>query len=912
MKKAMTMLCLVGLSMLFAAAASAATRVWKTENRENDWDWTDERNFEDGVAPVAGDIVEVGNTTVKLSDSKTDSFELASSLAWIKPTHKDAKIEFTIDDTSDTMWMFNAMIRNETYPALGSEKGTVHKKGVGKLQLANTSQEAYQVNISVDEGTLYLSQQKVSANYHICHLHVAAGATFYSALRRTHIRGISGMGTVTETSDYQINPFLKSTVNDPWVCEARLRGVAIYCSGYGNILRVDNRTASVGMASGGILGVKKFGMRGATDSSIGGYGNIEYYEGGGTLLCLGENEETETDRNIAVWYPKQGEAAIDAGAFGGITFSGWLRIGGYASGQGMGMMVLKGSNVNENVLSGPFYRSATYASYTYTPNGWCYPHIIKRGTGAWRLAGAATLNNGSTNIVDREYATGISVEEGTLRFDSIVEAGFKCSVGVATNTMPAYCGTYDESRRKPWAFTLGKPGVSWPADNLATFEYTGNMDASCATRPIALIGDACLRNATTNRFRFSGVSSISNGINRLVLDGEGTENELSDVSDGVSADMKTGIVKEGSGTWTLTGTNDFSGPLVVKGGKLIVKRPDDAFKWFRLIVKRTTTMSTTSDSFKFARIGLFDGNGSQAGYGKRQGVNMAANYQTPSVLAPGEIGWGMPQVYPWSVRSEGAEGIYGCKDLTKTGYANDNSCICINGRNVVMTPDNPNTWITFSLRLTNGAPEIVGYDIACLYNHNNGNNKYDEWNLRTWQLDGSYDGYHWTKLHEIADATDENSEMQIPMNYSRWMKQNKTTEWESEATDFNLSNVVPITARRTGGPIPILNNVEVVTVSDGAVLEANGDITLSKFRVAADGTAGTVRGFSLAADCSVDVTGLPEHPESFDLPITFDGVSPGAANWSLKVDGSNTTKYKVVVAGNKLRFIVKGMTVIVR
>ena len=291
---------------------------------------------------------------------------------------------------------------------------------------------------------------------------------------------------------------------------------------------------------------------------------------------------------------------------------------------------------------------------------------------------------------------------------------------------------------------------------------------------------------------------------------------------------------------------------------------------------------------------------------------MTPNYRTPSVLAPGEIGWGMPQIYPWAIKSEKTWGVYGCMDLSKTSYADDNSCVWINGRGVVMTPDDPNTWIVFALRLTNGAPEIVGYDIASLYNHNNGNYNYESYNIRTWQLDGSYDGYHWTKLHEIADVLDENSEMQIPEQYRFWMKQNTTTDHENVNTEFNLSKVIPITARRTGGPIPILNNVEAVTVSDGAVLEADGDITLSKFRVAADGTAGTVKGFSLAQECSVDVTGLPARPESFDLPINFDGVSPQSARWTLKVGGSDTTKYKVVVAGDKLRFIVKGMTVIVR
>ena len=893
---------------LFAVAASAATFHWKDNAQSTDW--TDGNNYEEGSAPSAGDTVEVGDTTVKISDSDADSFSLASSLAQIKPTHKDAKIEITIDDTSDTVWVLESMICNESYPNVGQVKGTVHKKGTGKLRLNNATATAYQVNISVDEGTLYLTQAYSSSNYYICHLHVEQGATFYSACRRTYIRGITGTGLVTAASNYAINPFLTSPADDPWACEAQLRTVSLYCSGYGNILRTDNRTGYIGIAGGGVLGVRTFGISGNTDASVGGWGEFRFQEYGGTLLCLGENEETLTDRGIAIWHPKQGECAIDAGAYGGITFSGWMRIGGYASYQGMGMLVLKGSSANENVLSGPFYRSAIYGSNKYTDDGWCFPHIVKRGTGAWRLAGAATLNNGKTNIVNRIYSTGITVEEGTLRFDSIVEKGYKCSLGVATNTMPAYCGDYDESRRVPWAFTLGGQGISYPAANLATFEYTGGMDAECATRPIALVGDACLRNATTNRFRFSGVSSISNGINRLVLDGEGTENELSDVSDGTNATMRTGLVKVGPGTWTLTGTNDFSGPLVVNGGRLVVKRPDDAFKWFRVIVKRT--MDDSKDNFKFARIGLFDSKGSQEGYGKRQGVNMKANYQTPAVLAPGEIGYGMPQLYPWGVRSEGAWNIYGCKDLSSTGAAGDNSCVWINGRGLAMTPDDPSTWITFSLRLTNGSPEIVGYDIASLYNHNNGTESYYTYNLRAWELDGSYDGYHWTKLHEIADATDEESEMQLPTNYRYWMKQNKTTDWETANSDFNLSKVVPITARRTGEPIPILNRVEAVTVANGAVLEADGDITLSNFRAAADGTAGTVKGFALAQNCTLDVTGLPERPESFDIPINFDGMSPGDALWSLKVGGNPSTKYGLVTVGDKLRFIVKGMAVSIR
>jgi hypothetical protein len=291
---------------------------------------------------------------------------------------------------------------------------------------------------------------------------------------------------------------------------------------------------------------------------------------------------------------------------------------------------------------------------------------------------------------------------------------------------------------------------------------------------------------------------------------------------------------------------------------------------------------------------------------------MKANYQTPAVLAPGEIGYGMTQLYTWGMKSEGAWNIYGCKDLSNTGAAGDNSCVYFQRSDTKATPDDPSTWITFSLRLTNGSPEIVGYDLASLYNHNSGNYNYEGYNLRAWELDGSYDGYHWTKLHEITDAADPESEMHTPESYRYWMKQNKTTDYESVSTQFDLSKVMPITARRTGEPIPILNRVEAVTVANEAVLEADGDITLSNFRAAANGVAGTVRGFTLAQDCTLDVTGLPERPESFDIPINFDGMSPGDATWSLKVGGDPTRKYRLVTVGNKLRFIVKGMAFSVR
>ena len=282
----------------------------------------------------------------------------------------------------------------------------------------------------------------------------------------------------------------------------------------------------------------------------------------------------------------------------------------------------------------------------------------------------------------------------------------------------------------------------------------------------------------------------------------------------------------------------------------------------------------------------------------------------PSFLEPGQYGWGMPKRYNWWIRYEGTSG-HGLSALCRTGECWDESCMYLSRDIKAHYVDDPNKYLFIDMRLTNGVPEIKYYDIAVVYKKDD-----NLWrmNIKAWSLLGSTDGINWDVLHSVGDSMsdDPDQKMKIPDTPNSWMAQNVRTQWNSETTKHNTEKLQPIASKRAATDIPFLNNVEAVTVSDGAVLEADGDITLSKFRVAADGTAGTVRGFALAAECSVDVTGLPARPESFDIPITFEGASPSDASWSLKVDGSDTTKYKVVVAGDKLRFIVKGMTVIVR
>ena len=906
MKKAMTMLCVVGLSMLLATAASEGTFHWK--DNASSADWTDGKNYEEGTAPSAGDTVVVGNATVYLSDSDMDSFNLASSLAAIQPTNANSKIVFMVSGVSTTL-EFGAAIRKQDSSTLSYRCGTVIKKGAGTLELTcNTSASAYMVDLVAEEGVLSVAKAGTGSNSWFGDLSVSNNASFYTRTTgRTIVNRVYGEGTVTNRTDYALN-VRGGTVDDPVVLTPWLSKVSYYSYGRVNIWRTDNRNSSCTVysdSSPGMTGFYSIGQQGQP-SSTGVSSAIETAESGGTLLYLGDGNETGTDKNIIVKNASHGATQFDAGAYGGLTFTGYWGFGGSAGmRQGMGQLILSGSNTHECVIAGSI-RNSTLAN-ALGETGFSF-HITKKGTGTWRLSDI------SDTVVRSNY-TGIAVEEGTLKYDSLADAGVMCSLGMATNLYESYRGAYDEAYRVPYAFRLGSAVRDYPDAALATFEYSGTKEAVCRTRPIVLGGDAKLLNSSGCAFRFAGISAISNGVQNLVLGGDGTNDEIQNLTDG-AAGCKLGVVKEGSGTWTLAMTNSFSGPLVVKGGTLKVRR-DYQYTWYRLVVKDIwTRLAGATDAFAIGRIGLFDADGYRRNIGfSYNGGSIPATGTVYSgnpagfALMPGEIGYGMPIRYKIWVSSDAP-----VKKMTNTGVVHDSSCLYLARSSSTIDPENPDMWIMFDMRLTNGTPEIAYYDLAVRYGQTDTTTSNTNLNLRSWSLLGSTDGWSWNELHTIADSKsdDPDQKLKLPNNNNYWMAQNATTSGNTAATQHNTSKLQPISGHLPSPPPMPLANVESVSVSDGAVLEADGDITLSSFKVAATATAGTVKGFALAPNCTIDVADLPARPESFDLPIAFEGASPSDASWTLKVDGNETMKYKVVVDGNKLRFVVRGLKVVLR
>ena len=907
MKNMMTMLGMAVISVLFTTAEAAKTVYWK--NNAQSTNWTDGNNYEGGVAPSANDIVVVGNTTVYLSDSDMDSFNLASSLDRISPTNANSKIVFTIDGTSEPLVFGAGISRTAEYH---SKEGIIEKNGPGTLKFTKNSGGVYDFRVAefnVLGGAVDFSSRNVQEYF--LRVYINEGATFKIATATTWFTDLKGGGTVAASADYALRVD-GGTAENPTVVEPKLTKVNYNCHGYTRILRTDNTMPAFDVY-GGVTEIIDIGSK--NQPSPTGWNSSIYFSadgyGDGAIRYIGESD-TQTDKAVYIANNASGaygNGVFDAGPHGGITFNGvwgWITKS-WGRPHLLGRFTLTGTNQVPCRINGKIGFAADTKNGRLGELG-----IVKHGSGAWHLANK-----------ENYFASALYVDEGELGFASIKEKGEVCALGTADDLKDMSTpGDYSNAVGVAYAIRLGSKSKSYPADGLATLRYIAATNASCTTRQIALAGDGRIV-SDSHKLVLRGVTSCAEGVNHLVLGGdyEGVTNIMHDVTDGTNATMKTGVVKDGSGTWILTGTNSFTGPLVVNGGRLIVKRPSDQYTWYRLVVKDTYYIDSgeKKDGFKMGRIGLFDKDGYRQNIGLTcltnvfpQNAGAVLDENIPSFLEPGQYGWGMPRrsSYSWWIADEGMDGR-GLSALCKTGECWDKSCIYFVRSGIkAHYAEEPDKYVFIDMRLTNGAPEIAYYDIAVVYEKTASLWRY---NIKKWSLLGSTDGINWDELHSVDDSMsdDTDQKMKIPTVANSWMAQNAQTKWNTASTKHNTAKLQPIASKRAATNIPFLNSVESITVANNAVLEADGDITLSSFRVSPGATPGTVKGFSLAPTCTVDVVGLERPARPFDVPLRFEGCSPQDAEWELTVDGKTKANYSLAVKGDKLRFLVKGLVLIV-
>jgi len=225
-----------------------------------------------------------------------------------------------------------------------------------------------------------------------------------------------------------------------------------------------------------------------------------------------------------------------------------------------------------------------------------------------------------------------------------------------------------------------------------------------------------------------------------------------------------------------------------------------------------------------------------------------------------------------------------------------------------LSKDDPSTWVPFVMRLTNGAPEVVRYDLQSLSNSGN---------INTWpkvaSMEASVDGIHWELVETNATGevlADHTYDFSIAYGGSS----NNANRWYSDGTEFVSGQARPGAGFPIRGhadmPTP-LQNVRSVSVAAGATLKTYDGVEISKLKVnSAD--AGTIDGFAFAENGTIDVTNPPD--SSSFLPGTYVNCSglENIGGWALKVNGVPNAKCKVNVRNGKLFFWRPGFIITFR
>ena len=713
-------------------------------------------------------------------------------------------------------------------------------------------------------------------------LHVAEGAVFFtydSGL--TTIKGLYGAGLITNEVTQSYNNLKITGVSD---FSGRIAG-RIYYLAQGKVMLtgIDNVFAepfSICSTSTGLrdfeeltqrnigyTGVMKIGKKGES-SSVGVDNDIRTIDYGGGLLYLGSGETT--DRSFSVLRPNKGLSFIDGGATGGLVWEGDIILSGNNDNNGMGILGLIGSNSVPCVVAGSV-KPRTVGSETYNF------FFEKAGTGTWRFADTPD------NKAQRNFFTSMAIKNGTLQFDSMEEAGTPCALGLATNLTALYYGARNDAAHPgPYAYWLGAPG------KLPVFEYVGNKDICVSTRPIALEGDAKLKNNTDRHWHFSGISSTSEGPKNLYLAGNGeADNEISGIKD--SSARPISIVKEGSGLWMLNGSNTFSGSVTVKAGVLAVKR-DLPYTWFRWTIKEK--MADTAAKMYLTEFALYDKDGKRL----NKNLTFTENFNR---IQPGQISFDRAGKQGTYSVGTGNRSLDSLTDGTSTpcefGYYKP-------GTTTFQTPkiDNPDTWIRFVMRIQDYTTPVKYADVCIHYQYpaSSDNRKA---NPATWDVEGSTDGCHWEKLWSVENLQPKETSYVWANSNIRYLN---TEETESGKSGYDLSDSYPDFR-------PSTNFTNTVSVAAGATLKAIGEVFLSSMEIdAAD--FGTVDGFSFAASGELNVKNLPADGSLGGVFANAKGIA-NLKNWAFTVDGAAVPGKKIAVSpSGAVSVIPRGFALTVR
>lgn len=854
------------VSALTGMAALGATLQWDPTGSGG---WGDASRYIERKEPAAGDIVQVnGGSVAPLNDSDWDAV-------------KDLKRIYMPDNTSRVV-----LNLSENYAWNGEVygKGSFTKLGAGTFTVKGMV--SFSGCIAVTNGQLAVEKiADTLANKTWPLVSVANGAVFTIAGTshgaETFFSGVCGEGTVSNLlhySGFKIMGPNAPTLNPPeYVFDGHFGGWANVGIGggggnvgdykrYGGSCRQWITQAQTGfnVRNGfkfcyGDLWVPSIGD--GTDANPGSLG-VSYVpvagELGGTLCFDGFTNMTAT-----LHYAGAGErvkwrkfafrnnyigsqVSIDAGAATSLEFANAWRYdpGKFGLKDGvMGRVFLDGSNVAACVVSGTFEETKAGAGFSF----------VKRGTGIWRFTDNARGNSGP-----------ILVERGALEFDGIAEAGVQSALGTASLLSTNFYGSAADCS-VPWAFRLGDGSTDWASEGLATLRYsgpTGNVAASCSSRPIAVRGAARLADGGGGSIHLKGVFSDQPGVNALVLDGTG-DDSLVNVTNGTGT---LRIVKEGAGSWTLGGDLDFNGGIDVRSGVLRLATASSKYAWYRLNIKEINyDYSQHADWGAYAhlrQVALWNEDGL---------VNENLSHNLEADGNPISIGVGEYAVVRRNWQGSAASSLR--NDASVMTYrwfttAEDASYFSIGG--VKPTFDKPDSWIGVVMRPTVKGASATRYDLRAW------SSEYAN-SAKSWTLEGSTDGLVWTELHSVV------SNANVFSTTKCWYTSTSYSgSWNAESVPgYELPTTASYVPRRAA-------SFGVVSVAAGATLAFESAQGIDALSCDAALGCGKIQGASFAQTGSLTVVGGEWTNGRMALGYDLAGCSglENISNWSVNVDGS--------------------------
>lgn len=871
----------VFLAISSVCIADPADITLKSSLSGTDFDWSSAGSYVGNIAPLKGDYVTIPeNMDAKLSAADTASWNfVTSNVARIRPTTATSRLVVDVPEGSVAELPCEVTIEAKRSSAY-YDKGNLTKVGLGELKLCATADlDSYFTTMVVSNGTLTLLENAVAGEkYYFEELHVCSNALINAVNNGGHTvcMRFSGEGTIHGPHNGRLQTISNQT--DKSVFHGMFTGFAntfLYVASpvelWGTNSTATGTVKAYGaerdtIETGAALGVVSFAKDGDVCGTIGRRKLVQLGDSsGGGVRYLGAGGMVD-DFTFNVRGEGLGSFVfLDAGLNGGLTVTNCTCETGTKGAAMHREFILTGSGAHTNNFH-------CWLRERAKDDKWCPFHLVKRGSCTWRLH--------QHRRTDTALTGGVSVENGTLQYDTIADAGTFCSLGFATNLYDAYTGPSDVSKKVDWAIALGTA-----SGTQGTIEYTGSEEVYSTNRIIALKGDGRILHNKDTLFRFSGIKSSGENAKTLTLDGEGSNrNQIMNLSDADGGAIS--ITKRGSGLWELMPSVSFRGDLTVDDGCLNLVAP--TYTWFRFVHQQSYTDAENAPNkkFKFREMAFFDADG----VSQTIGLQFGDNWRN---LPPGQF------AYAKDGNNYSSENF---NDLFADNYD-------VGSVNLIKAPviDNESTWMPLMFRMPAGANAINSFDFA--YDTSaTGTTRFQQ--PAFFYVEGSVDGFEWTRLFETNNVVSPGSGYWLskPEKYNEGDLTSAITDASKRRHGFTFDQ--PADAGR-------ISLHGAVCVKHGATLNScGGRLTVSSFKLDMTAGGGTVTGFDFTESGTISLVNIPDTAGNSKVasfnPVNCTGVD-NLTDWTLLVNGNATSKHTVnVSADGTVRLTTPAMRVIIR